>query len=92
MRKHEIDDIGLPTDPELRRLQFELGDLVGAWVEAYGEPERQEQIVREYHDTLHQMYQLGWSGVLAADSELPKALMPREYVEKNARRYSKGVW
>lgn len=78
---HETDSIGLPVDPELRRLEFLLGDLAAQWRE-YESPEKQSEIVREYHSIMESLYELGWDGYLGWDSELPTGLMPEQYLKK----------
>ncbi|HRV96086.1 MAG TPA: hypothetical protein P5526_28295 [Anaerolineae bacterium] len=75
---HETDSIGLPVDPELRRLEFLLGDLAAQWRE-YESPERQNEIVLEYHSVMERLYELGWDGFLDWDSELPTELMPEQH-------------
>jgi hypothetical protein len=79
---HEIDEIGLPVDPELKRLQLHLGYLAADWG-SYESEERQREIVEEYHATLNLLYSLGWDAALSIDSELPDALMPEEYLRRN---------
>ncbi|MCB0197120.1 MAG: hypothetical protein KDJ65_34555 [Anaerolineae bacterium] len=79
---HEKDSIGLPIDPELRRLEFCLGDLAAQWRE-YESPEKQKEIVREYHATMESLFELGWDGFLSLDSELPDELLPKRYRERH---------
>jgi len=82
---HAKDEIGYPLDPELRRLEFYLGDLAARWRDAFGEPEQQEKIAQEYQDVLMRMYEMGWESQLDVESELPDRLMPKEYLRRNAR-------
>jgi hypothetical protein len=79
---HEVDEIGLPIDRELRQLERYLGYLAADWG-SYESEERQRQIVEEYHATLNLLYSLGWDGALSIDSELPYTLMPEEYLRRN---------
>ena len=76
---HAVDQFGYPNDPELRRLEFYLGDLAARWRDAWGEPKRQAAIVAEYHATFDQLVQHGWQAALDEESELPSALMPEIY-------------
>ena len=78
---HETDSIGLPVAPELRRLEFLLGDLAAEWRE-YESPERQNEIVLEYHSVMERLDELGWDGFLDLDSELPDELLPERYRKK----------
>jgi hypothetical protein len=84
---HEIDDIGLPIDPELRRLQMYLGYLAADWG-TYESEERQREIVKEYHRTFNLLYSLGWDGIIAFESELPEELMPEEYLKRHPEPHS----
>lgn len=85
---HKVDKIGYPIDPELRRLQFLLSNLAAEWREAHGQPEKQDDIVRTYHQTLHTLYGLGWDAELDMDAHLPDKLMPEEYVKRNAGHFA----
>ena len=78
---HAVDQFGYPSDPELRQLEFHLGELAARWRDAWGEPERQAALVAEYHATFDQLVQRGWQAALDEDSELPRALMPETYRE-----------
>jgi hypothetical protein len=79
MCPHQVDKIGYPVDPELRRLQIQLCDLAGRWRFYGGDARRQEETVREYHATMAQLYALGWDAVLDVECELLNELMPEEY-------------
>jgi hypothetical protein len=81
---HKVDTFGYPVDPELRRLEFLLGDLAAQWRGSYDRPEAQQTIVREYHQTMDMLYNLGWDAELDLESHLPDGLMPEEYVKRNA--------
>ncbi len=83
MYAHEIDEFGNPTDPVLRELEFHLCDLAGIWRTKWGSPQRQEEIVQEYHATMAKLYSLGWDGWLDMECKLPKRLMPEEYLRRN---------
>jgi hypothetical protein len=83
MNAHEVDDIGLPLDPELRELEFHLGNLAAMWRGSKGMPERRREIVKEYHDTMAKLYSLGWDAILDIDCELPDELMPEEYLRRH---------
>lgn len=83
MCAYQVDEIGLPVDPELRKLELSLSTLAANWRGNWGNPQRQEEIVREYRAVIARLYSLGWNGILDADSELPDELLPEEYVRRN---------
>lgn len=78
---HKKDSIGFPLDPQLRRLEFRLGNLAAEWRQ-FESPERQHEIVQEYHAVMEQLYQLGWDAILDTTSELPDEFMPEEYCKR----------
>jgi hypothetical protein len=80
---HEIDELGYPTDPVLRQLEDRLGYLAGEWGGVRRGVDRQDDIVKEYHQTMQKLYELGWDGVLDIDCELPDRLMPEEYLKRH---------
>jgi hypothetical protein len=82
---HEVDDIGYPVDPVLRRLEFRLGDLAGMWRTSYGDTAKQTAIIKEYHDVMERLYSLGWDSGLDLESELPDKYMPEEYQRRVQR-------
>jgi hypothetical protein len=90
VRAHEVDDIGLPVDPELRKLEKKLCILAATWRGSWGYPRRQEEIVREYHATMAKLYSLGWDGELDVDGELPDNLLPKEYLRRLGRLADDG--
>ena len=78
---------GFPVDPEIRRLEHELGDLAAEWRGAQGEPEQRMAIVRAYHVTIAQLMDRGWdAGVanLGYEETLPDELMPAAYLQQVA--------
>jgi len=83
MTPHETDEIGYPVDPELRALEFQLGDLAGEY-RRHISAAHTKHVVEQYHATLNKLYQLGWDSVLDVDSELPYELMPEEYFKRNS--------
>lgn len=83
-KPHKVDKFGYPIDPELRRLEFRLGDLAAMWRGSYDRPERQQAIMREYHQVMQSLYELGWDAELDMESHLPQEVMPAEYVKRNA--------
>jgi hypothetical protein len=91
MSAHKVDEIGYPLDPELRKLEFHLCELAGAWRASWGNPERQEEIVAEYHATMAKLYSLGWDGTLDMECELLKELLPEEYLKRHPRP-SFDIW
>ncbi|MCA9919120.1 MAG: hypothetical protein KC445_14260 [Anaerolineales bacterium] len=82
MTSHETDEISYPVDPELRALEFRLGNLAAEYREHIS-PEDDEQAIREYHATMDKLYKLGWDAVLDIESELPDKLMPEEYRKRH---------
>lgn len=92
MCAHEVDKIGLPVNPELRRLELLLCDLAGTWRGSWGDPNRQEELVREYHATMAKLYSLGWNGALDVECELPDELMPEEYVRRHPKPPHVDLW
>ena len=82
MTPHETDQIGYPVDPELRALEFHLGNLAAEYREHIS-PEHDKHVIEEYHATMSKLYQLGWDAVLDIESELPDTLMPEEYLKRN---------
>lgn len=80
---HEVTGVGYPVDPELRRLEFLLGDLAAHWRGSYHDPERQQAIVRTYHETLYRLYELGWDAALDMASQLPDNLMLVVYTRRH---------
>ncbi|MAT98833.1 MAG: hypothetical protein CL608_16945 [Anaerolineaceae bacterium] len=81
MTSHETDEIGYPLDPELRALEFHLGDLAAKYrMHKYSA----QKVIKEYHATLTKLYQLGWDAALDVESELPDELMPEEYLKRNS--------
>jgi hypothetical protein len=82
-KPHKVDSIGYPVDPELRRLEFLLGDLAAEWRGSCEHPEKQQTIVITYHQTLRRLYDLGWDAELDLESHLPEEYMPEEYIKRN---------
>ncbi len=79
MPKHAVDELGIPLDPELKKLEFHLGHLAAYWRGSGDNQVLSAEIVKEYHSTMAKLYELGWDGELNYDSELPERLMPHEY-------------
>ncbi len=77
MSKHQVDKFGFPIDPELNRLESYLGELAARWRGTWD-----QEIVKEYHAILAQLYALGWDGRLDIESELLDRLMPEEYLQR----------
>ena len=82
---HEMNDLGYPTDPELRALEFRLGDLAYEWRGAYGDQAHQDRLVEEYHETMRVLYQRGWDAVLDIEAELPDEFLPEAYLRRHGR-------
>ncbi|NJN68779.1 MAG: hypothetical protein HC884_19795 [Chloroflexaceae bacterium] len=88
MATYETDAVGYPLDPQMRQLQAYLGTLAGMWRNAKrkGKVERQAEIVQEYHETMAQLYALGWDDALDIDAELPDEFLPEEYLRRTQQR------
>lgn len=83
MPKHKVDKLGLPTDPEMRKLELRLCDLAGIWRCRCGGSQQEQQIMKEYHTTVKELYRLGWDGCIDVECHLPQNLMPEEYKERH---------
>jgi hypothetical protein len=82
MCKHKVDEFGLPVDPEMKDLESHLCTLACVWAANLGNHNKQEEIVAEYHATMAKLYSLGWDRILDAECELPKELLPEEYLKR----------
>ncbi len=76
---HEIDSIGYPIDPLLKKLEFSLGHIAAKWRTAPPNSPERERIRDEYHNVIKELYALGWDAEVDVESELPKEYMPDEY-------------
>jgi hypothetical protein len=83
MCPHKVNELGYPLDPQLNALESKLCILASSWRGSWGDPLKQEEIVREYHTTMEKLYSLGWDAVLDIDCELPDRLMPEEYLRRH---------
>jgi hypothetical protein len=79
---YKRDKLGYPADLKMHKLERRLGELAGEYGEHFS-PDRDEEIVREYHITMHSLYALGWDDELDFDAHLPHELMPEEYLRRN---------
>lgn len=70
----------MTPDPLLTTQEKELSDLAALWRGHKDQPEA-EEIVRQYQVVLRCMIDLGFHAALDPDSELPKRLMPQEYLD-----------
>jgi len=80
---HEVDGVGYPVDPVMRQLEFRLGDL--AYELDFGTQRPDDDIIKEYHETMQKLYDMGWDAILDLDAELPEELMPKEYVQRHPK-------
>lgn len=78
MPKNEEQETDTLSNRKIRSLERHLGNLAAERRE-YSSPERQAEIVQEYHATIHQLEALGWDGIIDWDSELAPELMPEGY-------------
>jgi hypothetical protein len=66
-------------------LEFQLANLANEWRKEHsqGHYQQGELIVKSYHKTMANLWELGWDGTgLLPDSELPNELMPDYFVKK----------
>lgn len=61
--------------------QKRLTQLAGAWYST-NDPSAKLRIVKEYHDTYHNLRKLGWNGPLDIEVELPDEFMPQDYLDR----------
>jgi hypothetical protein len=78
MSSNNRDRWGYSTDPEIRKLEFLLGDLAAQY-RGEDDPIQQKKIVQEYHVTVQRLEELAWEGIIDWESELPNDLMPTNY-------------
>jgi hypothetical protein len=83
MCAHEVDEFGYPADPELRALEFHLCDLAAAWRSSKDDPQRRENLIKDYHATMDILYALGWDSEPDFECHLPDELMPEEFNRRN---------
>ena len=81
----KVDEFGRPVDPVLEELEWNLCSPACDWAANLADPERQEEIVREYHITITKLYSLGWDGAVDFKCALPDKFMPEEYRCRNPR-------
>jgi len=88
MATYETDAVGYPLDPQMSQLQAYLGTLAGMWRHAKITEDsiRQKEIVQKYHETMAQLYALGWDDALDIDAELPDEFLPEEYLRRTQQR------
>ncbi len=89
---HATDEFGNALDPELRELEDTLCCLAGSWRLARGDSKRREEIVQEYHAAVARLYELGWDGGIDWECELPRQLMPEEYLRRIGLRPDSPWW
>jgi hypothetical protein len=69
-----------PTSKQLlKAMEVSLSDLAALWRGNKNTPQA-DQIVRHYHAILRCMIELGHREPLDVDAELPKRLLPAEYL------------
>ncbi len=91
MCAHATDEFGNALDPELRKLEDTLCGIVGSWALAQ-DPRRQEELVQEYHAVVAKLYELGWDGGIDWECQLPRRLMPEEYLRRVGLRPDSPWW
>ncbi len=62
-------------DNEISSLEDALEDAAALWRGTYS-----DEAIKEYHDIMKQLYELGWDGRLTIQSLLPDRLM---YIKRN---------
>jgi len=80
---HEVDEFGYPADTELRALEFHLCDLAAAWRSSKDDPQKRENLIKDYHATMDKLYSLGWDSEPDCECLLPDKLMPEEFNRRN---------
>lgn len=86
MVSYQVDENGFPIDPELRRLEYHLAELVDRFYHPLsGNTEELSQIVAEYHQTMEQLHRSGWDNCLDIEFELPYEYLPTEYLKRCPR-------
>ena len=78
MPKHEVDDNGLPIDPQMHHLEDQVCQLAVEYRGAKTEEDTNKAIER-YQDTLKQLIRLGWGDWLDYECSLPDRYLPEEY-------------
>ena len=70
--------------PEMLTLEHRLRVLLKEWWKAHSSKDHQKAkiIVNQYHTVLESLFELGYNMPLDMDDELPKHLMPKEYLER----------
>jgi len=64
---------------KIRDLGLHLDDLASSWWRNEGNLLKQEEIAKEYSETMDKMYALGWDGIVEIGRGLPFKFMPAEY-------------
>lgn len=76
-----------PVDPMMIRLEDKLCDLACKWrylnqIQSEGYTEKQTEIVREYHKTVVELFDLGLDSEFDFECVLPREFMPKVYLDK----------
>lgn len=79
MAIHEVDDNGLPINPEMRRLEDEVCRLACEYRGAKTEDATNEAI-EQYRNALKQLLNLGWGDYLDYECLLPDRYLPDEFL------------
>lgn len=53
---------------------------------------KQDEFIKEYHKTMHSLYELGWDDVLSPANLPPDELLPPEYLRRNPPSPSDNEW
>lgn len=70
------------TNQQSQELWEQLCTLAGKWWGSTDLEER-EQLVKFYHETMQNLYDTGWDGVMDVECMLPDKLMPQKYIERH---------
>lgn len=83
---HTVDGSGFARDPHLRQGERRLAELAAEWRGAAGQPQREQELIAEYHTLMHQLIRLGWDPAVAEldyEDTLPDELMPEVYLQRH---------
>lgn len=77
------------TAANILELEHKISELAMRW---RGQPEKRDEIKKEYHKTIAVLYSLGWDDILDVDCELPDDDMPQEYKTRHPWIKSNRPW
>ncbi len=69
---------------KIQELLWQLDDAASSWYTT-----KKPEYIQEYHDLYGHLRSRGWSGTIDIDSQLPRELMPQDYLEQIAAAEAK---